>query len=91
MNYNHSPMLPDAIDRLCDSLTVALCSIDASDQECLNTVARIRLIRAATAIQHAGRMAWEIRDLCTESAIETEIPPVLQDYVLAVTIALTTE
>lgn len=84
-------MLPDAIDRLCDSLTVALCSIDASDQECLSTVARIRLIRAAMAIQHAGRMAWEIRDLCMESAIETEIPPVSQDSVLAAAIAFTAE
>ena len=56
-------MLPDAIDRLCDSLTVALCSVEALGYESLNTTREIHLGRAEEATKQSGELVWEINAL----------------------------
>ena len=58
----NSAFVMEAINRLCDSLTIALCSIESSDRENLSVSARTRLARAEEAIQQAGRIAWSIQD-----------------------------
>ena len=66
-------MLPNAIDRLCDSLTVALCSVEALGQEGSNTPKRVHLDRAEKAIEQAGKAAWEINALYKRSSADIQI------------------
>ena len=67
MNHGSNSAALDAMSRLCDSLTVALCYVESSNKTEFGRENQDRLSKAASAIQKAGSIVWDIQKISTSN------------------------